>query len=230
MDQIHSNQVLQQNCWTISDCPAACETLLPRKSVEMHFNKSYVTDDATVQVNRPIEQIFNNQVLQQNCSAIPDCPAAWETLPQRQSMKIQFNQMYAPDKALVQVNKPMDQIHYNQVQLKNCLAIHDCPAAWETPLHRESVEHFQQETMETMNNLCSKGHRSTRMSSTKRRENNRERESKRQKRLKGAFNVLRSVIPDDFSGREPGDRLSRIQTLRLANKCIAALQELLDTC
>ena len=46
-------------------------------------------------------------------------------------------------------------------------------------------------------------------------------------RLKAAFNVLRSVIPDHFSEREPGDRLSSIQTLRLAKKYIAALQELL---
>ena len=41
--------------------------------------------------------------------------------------------------------------------------------------------------------------------------------------------MLRSVIPDYFSEREPGDRLSRIQTLRLAKKYIATLHELLET-
>ena len=83
-----------------------------------------------------------------------------------------------------------------------------------------------------MNNLYSKGHISSRMLLTiaKRRERKRGGEHKRQARLREAFNVLRSVIPDHFSEREPGDRLSRIQTLRLAKKYIATLHELLETC
>ena len=124
----------------------------------------------------------------------------------------------------------MDQIHYNQVLLQNCSAIPNSPAALETLLRRESAEQFQQETEQTMNNLDSIGHRSSRISLNTRRERNRERERKRQVRLRRAFNVLRSVIPDNFSEREPGDSLSRIQTLRLAKKYIATLHELLETC
>jgi len=158
---------------------------------------------------------------------------------------MQFNQTYVPDEATVQVNEPMEQIYYNQVLLQNCLPFPDSPAVWDTLLHGESVDQFQQnseqtmnnqtmnnQTMnnQTMNNLSFKGHRSSGMPLTNRREKNRERERKRQTRLKGAFNVLRSVIPDYFSEREPGDRLSRIQTLRLAKKYIATLHELLETC
>ena len=120
-------------------------------------------------------------------------------------------------------------ISHDKVLLQNCSAIPDCSAAWETLLQRESVKQLQQETKQSMNNLHSKGRRSTRMPLTVRREKYRERERKRQARLKGAFNVLRSVIPDYFSKREPGDRLSRIQTLRLAKKNIATLHELLET-
>jgi len=148
---------------------------------------------------------------------------------------MQFNQTYVPDEATVQVNEPIEQIYYNQVLLQNCLPFPDSPAVWDTLLHGESVEQFQQDSEQTMNNqtmnnLSFKGHRSSGMPLTNRREKNRERERKRQTRLKGAFNVLRSVIPDYFSEREPGDRLSRIQTLRLAKKYIATLHELLETC
>ena len=128
---------------------------------------------------------------------------------------MQFNQTYIPDEASVQVNKPMEQIYNNQVLLQNCLPFPDCPASWDTLLHRQSMEEFEQKTKETMNNLYSKRHRSSEMSLTNRRDLNRERERKRQTRLRKAFNVLRSVIPDYFSKREPGDRLSRIQTLKL---------------
>ena len=142
---------------------------------------------------------------------------------------MQLNQTYVDEEASVQVNKPMEQIHYNQVLLQNYSPIPDCPPALETLLQNGNVEYFQQETEQTMNALNSKGHRSSGTLFTNRREKNRERERKRQTRLKGAFNVLRSVIPDHFSQREPWDRLSRIQTLRLAKKYIAALQELLET-
>ena len=144
---------------------------------------------------------------------------------------MQFNQTYVPEEATVPLNEPMEHIYYNQVLLQNCSTFPDCSAVWDTLLHGEGVEEFsQQETEQTMNYLYSKGHRSSGMPLTNRREKNRERERKRQTRLKGAFNVLRSVIPDYFSEREPGDRLSRIQTLRLAKKYIASLHELLETC
>ena len=132
---------------------------------------------------------------------------------------MQFNQTCVPDEASVQV-------------VKNCSALPDCPVALGTLPQRESAEQFQQETDQTMNNLCNKGHRSSRipMAIAKRKESNRKVERKRQARLKGAFNVLRSVIPDHFSERAPGDRLTRIQTLRLAKDYIATLHELLETC
>jgi len=123
---------------------------------------------------------------------------------------MQFNQTYVPDEAPLQVNEPIKKIYYNQVLLQICLPFPDCPASWDTMLQRESVEQFQQETEQTMNNLHSKGHRSWGMPLTNRRELNRERERKKQTRLRGAFNVLRSVIPDYFSERDPGDRLSTI--------------------
>ena len=143
---------------------------------------------------------------------------------------MQFNDTYVPEEASMQANKPMKEMYYNQEMLQICSAILDSPVPWETLLQRESVEQFKQETKQAMSNLCSKGHRSTRMSLNNRREKNRERERKRQTRLKRAFNVLRGVIPDYFSRREPGDRLSRIQTLRLAKKYIVTLHELLETC
>ena len=143
---------------------------------------------------------------------------------------MQFNLEYVPEEAPLQIDKPMEQMYYNQALLENCSPFLDCRAALETLLQSESVEEFQQETKQTMDNLYSKGHRSFGMTLTYRRELNRERERKRQTRLKKAFNVLRSLIPDYVSEREPGDRLSRIQTLRLAKKYIATLQELLETC
>ena len=145
-------------------------------------------------------------------------------------MELQLNQTYVPKEASVQVNRHMDQIHCNQVLLQNCSTIPDCPATLETLLQSGSAEQSQQETEQTRKSLYSKGQQSLRMPLTNRRERNRERERKRQTRLKGAFNVLRSVIPDYFSKREPGDRLSRIQTLRLAKEYIATLHELLETC
>ena len=143
-------------------------------------------------------------------------------------VQTQFNQMYVPEEASVQVNKPMEQIPYNQVMQQNCSATTDCPTALETLQQRESAG--QKENEQNRKNLHSKGQRSSRMSLTNQRERNRERQRKRQTRLKRAFNVLRSVIPDHFSKREPGDRLSKIETLRLAKKYIATLQELLETC
>ena len=142
---------------------------------------------------------------------------------------MQCNQTCVPNEAPLQVNKPMERIYYNQVLTQNYSTFSDCPVSWDTLVETESVEEFQQETEQTMNNLYSTGHRFSEMSLTKRRKLNRERERKRQARLKSAFNVLRRVIPVYFSGREPGDRLSRIQTLILAKKYVATLYELLRT-
>jgi len=144
---------------------------------------------------------------------------------------MQFNETYSREEASVQVDKPMEQINYNQVLPQNCLPFLDCPAALGTMLNGESAEKFPPETEQTLTYLHSKGNLYiySEMTLSDRRERNRERERKRQTRLKGAFNVLRSVIPDYFSEREPGDRLSRIQTLRLAKKYIATLHELLET-
>ena len=165
-----------------------------------------------------MEQIHYNQVRPQHCWRPAAC------------VQMHFTQTYVPHEASEQVNKPIDQIQYNHVLPQNCSHIPDCPATLETVLQRESVEHYQPENEQAIIDLYSKSHHSSGMTLTDRRERNRERERNRQTRLKKAFNVLRSVIPDYFSGREPGDRLSRIQTLRLAKKYIATLHELLETC
>ena len=222
MEQIHYNQVLLKHSSPFPDFPPTWETLLQSESAQMQFNQTYVPDEASVQVNKPMDQMHYSEVLLQRCSPLPDCSAALQTLVQRESVEMQFNQTYA--------KKPTDQIHCNHVLPQNCSAIPDCSTIWDNLLHGESVEEFQQKTKQTMSNLYSKGNRSSRMSLNNRRKRNREREHKRQTRLKEAFNVLRSVIPDYFSEREPEGTLSRIQTLRLAKKYIATLHELLETC
>ena len=143
-------------------------------------------------------------------------------------MQMQCKQAYVPNEAH-EVNEPTEQLYYNNVTPQDCLPSLDCPASCSTLLQRENVEGFQQETKQAMNSLYSKCHRSSGISLTNRREQNRERERMRQTRLNGAFNLLRSVIPDYFSERKPGDTLTRIQTLRLAKKYIAVLYELLET-
>ena len=143
---------------------------------------------------------------------------------------MQTNQMYVADEAPLQVNEPMEKTYLNQVLPQNSLPFANWPASWNALLQRESVVEFQQEAEQPINKMHSKGHRPSGMSLTNRRERNRERERKRRTRLRGAFNVLRSVIPDYLSKRQPGDRLSRIQTLRLAKKYITTLHELLETC
>ena len=141
---------------------------------------------------------------------------------------MQCNQTYVPDEAH-EVNEPTDHLFYNNVISQSCLPFPDCLTSCNTLLQRESVEEFQQETKQAKGSLYSKCHHSSGISLTNRRERNRERERIRQTRMKGAFNLLRSVIPDYFSERKPGDRLTRIQTLRVAKKYIATLHELLET-
>ena len=140
---------------------------------------------------------------------------------------MQLNQTYVPEEEAVQMKKPMKQLCCSQALLHNCPVFY---IPWDTVTFREleSVKQLEQDTEQTVPLFL---HSSPNLSSspTTRREKNRERERKRQTRLKGGFNVLRSAIPDYFSERQPGDRLSRIQTLRLAKKYIAALHELLQT-
>ena len=114
------------------------------------------------------------------------------------SLKMQFNQTYVHKEASVQVNKSTKHIHYNQALPQNCSPFPDCPAALETLLQRESVEKFQQETEQTVKYLYSKGNRCSGVPLSNRRERIREKEHKRQTRLRGALNVFRSVIPDYF--------------------------------
>ena len=140
---------------------------------------------------------------------------------------MQLNQTHVPDEVAVQVNKPLEKLCDSQALFQNC-PVFDFP--WETMAFSEleSVEQLEQDTEQTVPPfLYSSSNPSSLL--TTRKEKNRERERKRQTRLKGAFNVLRSVIPDHFTERGPGDRLSRIQTLRLAKTYIAALHELLQT-
>ena len=145
---------------------------------------------------------------------------------------MQCHRTYVPEVAQLQVDESMEKVYYRQMLPKNFSTFSDCSVFSPAPclLKKVSVEEFQQETEHTMNNLYSKGHHSSERSLTNRRELKRERERERQGRLRRAFNVLRSVIPDYFSKREPGDRLSKVQTLRVANNYTATLQELIETC
>ena len=145
---------------------------------------------------------------------------------------MQCHRTYVPEVAQLQVDESMEKVYYRQMLPKNFSTFSDCSVFSPAPclLKKVSVEEFQQETEHTMNNLYSKGHHYSERSLTNRRELKRERERKRQGRLRRAFNVLRSVIPDYFSKREPGDRLSKVQTLRVANNYTATLQELIETC
>ena len=85
---------------------------------------------------------------------------------------MQCNQtyVYVPDEAPLQVNEPIENIYYNHVVTQNYSILSDCRVSWNTLLEEETVEYFQQETKQTINNLYSKGHHSPGMSSTTRRE------------------------------------------------------------
>lgn len=56
-----------------------------------------------------------------------------------------------------------------------------------------------------------------------------ERERARQNRLNDAFDVLRGTIPDFLAPYKKGQKLTQIETLRLARHYISSLKELLDT-
>ena len=52
----------------------------------MQSNQTCVPDEA-LQVNEPMEKIYLNQVLPQDCLSYANCPASWNTLLQRESVK-----------------------------------------------------------------------------------------------------------------------------------------------
>ena len=54
-----------------------------------------------------------------------------------------------------------------------------------------------------------------------------ERERNRQESIRRAFEVLRGAIPNYISGKKPGEKLSRNETLRLAKQYIIFLRGLL---
>ena len=95
---------------------------------------------------------------------------------------MQLDQTYVPEEASVQMNNPTEQIYYNQVMLQNCSPFPFCPAASDTLLQRERVEQIQQEREQTMTYQHTKGHLSSVMPLTNRREKNRQRGRKRQMR------------------------------------------------
>ena len=131
-----------------------------------------------------------------------------------------------PSEAASQVTETREQMYYNEGLLQNYTAL---PAYWDTLTQRgENAEQFQQEAEQSTTHLYYIPNPLSVIPKTNRREKNRERESRRQQRLREAFDVLRTVIPDYFSEREPGDRLTRIRTLRLATKYIALLRQLLE--
>lgn len=114
--------------------------------------------------------------------------------------------------AEMEVNHHREEIYFNKI-----LNLVSPPTTWSDQFQQE-MEHRISNNASTM--LAEKVN--------KRRVNNTNRERVRQKRIREAFDVLRSVIPDYFSQREPGDRLSRIKTLRLAKKYIDMLRDLLE--
>ena len=127
-----------------------------------------------------------------------------------------------PSETTLQAARPRaEQLGYKEDQLQNYTAYF---TDWNMPTQRvEGHEKFQLELEQSTSHPYSL----QAVPPGNRKEKNRERERKRQQRLKEAFDVLRTVIPDNFSGIEPGDRLTRIQTLRLAKKYIASLRQLL---
>lgn len=131
---------------------------------------------------------------------------------------MQLNPTYMRSEAEMKVNHPREETYSKKVLVLN---------------HTNSLtvwtDQFHQETEKRMSNYPStKLTMATKRKVGKKRVNNTNRERVRQKRIREAFDVLRAVIPDYFSEREPGDRLSRITTLRLAKMYIVMLRELLE--
>lgn len=124
--------------------------------------------------------------------------------------------------ALQLTNTRAEMFSYNEDQLQNYT---DYFTDWDTPPKQiEGQKQIQYEPEKRTTHPYSLQREPL---DNNRREKNRERERKRQQRLKEAIEVLRTVIPDYFSGIEPGERLTNIKTLRLAKKYIASLHQLL---
>jgi len=93
------------------------------------------------------------------------------------SLQMQFNQTYVPEEASVQVNKPMEQIYFNEMLPENCLTFPTVLPPWEQ-VQNKSLEKFQQDTEQTRKYLVSKDNQSSGMRLSTRRERNRKRERK----------------------------------------------------
>ncbi|KAJ7386439.1 hypothetical protein OS493_008567 [Desmophyllum pertusum] len=118
--------------------------------------------------------------------------------------------------AIMQVTYPEEETYSNETLVLNQSPT---PTPWAEQFHQEQQNRIS-------NHASSKPLMVDKL--RKRRENNCNRERGRQRRIREAFNVLRTVIPDYLSEREPGDRLSRIQTLRMAKNYIVMLYEMLE--
>ena len=120
--------------------------------------------------------------------------------------------------AYMEVNHPRKEYYPNETLLVNHS---NSLAAWTDQCDQETEK--QMSTHSSTKPLMFEEKQLSRRTAT-----NTHRERVRQKRIREAFDVLRSVIPDYFSQREPGDKLTRIKTLRLAKKYIVMLHELLE--
>ena len=125
---------------------------------------------------------------------------------------------YISSEAHMKVRHPREENYSNEKLLVN----HSTSlAAWTDHCDRETEK--QMSTHSSTKPLMFEKREASRRTAT-----NTHRERVRQKRIREAFDVLRSVIPDYFSQREPGDKLTRIKTLKLAKKYIVLLHELLE--
>lgn len=131
---------------------------------------------------------------------------------------MRLNPTYMCSEADMKVNQPREENYSNETLLVNHST---SPTAWADRFHQE---------METQmsNHSSAKPLMVEKRQVSKRTATNTHRERVRQKHIREAFDVLRSVIPDYVSHREPGDKLTRIKTLRLAKKYIVMLHELLE--
>lgn len=143
------------------------------------------------------------------------------------NFQMRSNPNYMCSEADMEANHSREENYFNE----KLLVSHSTPlAAW--------ADRCDQETEKRMSNHSSTqpliNHSTTRFlmfdkrQASRRTATNTHRERVRQKRIREAFDVLRSVIPDYFSRREPGDKLTRIKTLRLAKNYIVMLHELLE--
>lgn len=131
---------------------------------------------------------------------------------------MRLNPTYMCSEADMEVNHSREENYFNE----KLLVSQSTPlAAWADQCDQETEK--QMSNHSTTRSLMFEKRQASRRTAT-----NTHRERVRQKRIREAFDVLRSVIPDYFSQREPGDKLTRINTLRLAKNYIVMLHELLE--